>query len=126
MLTGLPMVCSAVGETLPPLRSSTVSPTAVEITEPETEGLNLIEDSIADSPTRPTLIFQWVGVSLTLTLRNALKGNDFYDGNPEKLAKCKAEDLRKINGLGIIGVIIIARAFERMGIIGDAEAWLGG
>ena len=55
---------------------------------------------------------------------NALKGKDVYDGDPEKLAKCKAEDLRKINGLGIKSVGIIACALEGLGLIEDAEEWL--
>ena len=55
---------------------------------------------------------------------NALRGNDFYDGNPGKLANCKPEDLMKIRGLGIKRVGIIARALECMGVIGDAEEWL--
>ena len=52
---------------------------------------------------------------------NALKGNDFYDGDPEKLAKCKLEDLRKIRGLGIKRIDVIAKALESMGVIGNAE-----
>jgi hypothetical protein len=52
---------------------------------------------------------------------NALKGKDVYDGYPEKLAKCKPEDLRKINGLGMKSVIIIACALEGLGLIEDAE-----
>jgi len=55
---------------------------------------------------------------------NALKGNDFYDGDPEKLANYKPEDLMKIRGLGTKGVAVIARALESMGVIGDAEEWL--
>ena len=57
---------------------------------------------------------------------NALKGNDFYDGDPEKLAHYKPEDLMKIRGLGIKRVGIIARALESMGVIGDEEEWLEG
>ena len=57
---------------------------------------------------------------------NALKGNDFYDGDPEKLAHYKPEDLMKIRGLGIKRVGIIARALESMGVIGDEEEWLRG
>lgn len=56
---------------------------------------------------------------------NALNGNDFYDGNPEKLAHYKPGDLMKIRGLGIKSVTVIARALESMGVIGDAEEWLG-
>ena len=55
---------------------------------------------------------------------NALKGKDAYDGDPDKLAKCKPEDIRKINGLGMKSVAVIARALESMGVIGDAEKWL--
>ena len=55
---------------------------------------------------------------------NALKGNDFYDGDPEKLAKYKPEDLMKIRGLGTKRVAVIAKALESMGVIGDAEEWL--
>jgi len=55
---------------------------------------------------------------------NALKCNDFYDGDPEKLANYKSEDLMKIRGLGTKRVGIIARALESMGVIGDAEEWL--
>ena len=55
---------------------------------------------------------------------NALKGDDFYDGDPEKLAKYKPEDLMKIRGLGTKRVAVIAKALESMGVIGDAEEWL--
>jgi hypothetical protein len=55
---------------------------------------------------------------------NALKGKDVYDGDPDKLAKCKPEDLRKINGLGTKSVGIIASALEGLGVIGNAEEWL--
>jgi hypothetical protein len=55
---------------------------------------------------------------------NALKGKDVYDDDPEKLAKCKPEDLRKINGLGTKSVGIIASALEGLGVIGNAEEWL--
>ena len=57
---------------------------------------------------------------------NALKGKDFYDGDPEKLAKYKPEDLMKIRGLGTKRVAVIAKALEGMGLIGDAEEWLMG
>ena len=57
---------------------------------------------------------------------NALRGNDFYDGDPEKLANCNPEDLRKINGLGIKRISVIAKALECMGLISDAEEWLKG
>ena len=56
---------------------------------------------------------------------NALRGNDFYDGDPEKLANCNPEDLRKINGLGIKRISMIAKALECMGFIKDSEEWLG-
>ena len=56
---------------------------------------------------------------------NALRGKDFYDGDPEKLAYCKPEDLMKIRGLGTKRVSVIARALESIGVIGDAEEWLG-
>jgi hypothetical protein len=55
---------------------------------------------------------------------NALKGNDFYDGDPEKLANYKPEDLMEIRGLGIKRVSVIAKALESMGVIGNAEEWL--
>jgi DNA polymerase/3'-5' exonuclease PolX len=55
---------------------------------------------------------------------NALKGNDFYDGDPEKLANYKPEDLMKIRGLGTKRVSVIAKALESMGVIGNAEEWL--
>ena len=55
---------------------------------------------------------------------NALKGNDFYDGDPEKLANYKPNDLMKIRGLGTKRVAVIAKALARMGVIGDAEEWL--
>ena len=57
---------------------------------------------------------------------NALKGKDFYDGDPEKLAKYKPEDLMKIRGLNIKSVAVIAKALESMGVIGEAEKWLRG
>jgi hypothetical protein len=53
-----------------------------------------------------------------------LKGNDLYKGGAEKLARCRAEDIRKTNGLGAKRVAVIARALESMGFIGDAEDWL--
>ena len=56
---------------------------------------------------------------------NALRGSDLYDGNPEKLANCNPEDLRKINGLGIKRIRVIVKALECMGVIKDAEEWLG-
>ena len=55
---------------------------------------------------------------------NALKGNEFYGGDPEKLANYKPEDLRKIRGLGIKSVSVIAKALESIGVIEDAEEWL--
>jgi hypothetical protein len=42
---------------------------------------------------------------------NALKGNDFYDGDPEKLAKFRPTDLRKIGGLGIKSVSVSPQRF---------------
>jgi len=57
---------------------------------------------------------------------NILKGNEFYDGDPEKLANYRAEDIRKINGLGTKRVAVIASALESLGLIEDAEEWLGG
>jgi hypothetical protein len=57
---------------------------------------------------------------------NALKGYDFYDADPEKLAKCKTEELMKIRGLGMKSVAVIARALESMVVIGNAEEWLKG
>jgi len=48
---------------------------------------------------------------------NALRGNDLYDGDPEKLVNCNPEDLRKINGLGIKRISVIAKALECMGLI---------
>ena len=55
---------------------------------------------------------------------NALRGNEFYEGDPEKLAKCKPDDIIKIHGLGIKNVAVIAKVLESMGVIGDAEEWL--
>jgi hypothetical protein len=55
---------------------------------------------------------------------NALKGNDFYDGDPEKLANYKPNDLMKIRGLGTKRVAVIAKALESMGVIGNTEEWL--
>ena len=57
---------------------------------------------------------------------NALRGSDLYDGDPKKLANCKPEDIRKINGLKPKSVAVIAKSFESMGVIGDAEKWLKG
>ena len=57
---------------------------------------------------------------------NALRGNDFYDGDPKKLANYKPEDLMKIRGLNIKSVAVIARALESIGVIGDAQVWLKG
>jgi hypothetical protein len=54
----------------------------------------------------------------------SIKDNDFYDGDPEKVANCEPQDLMKIRGLGTKRVAIIAEALESMGIIGDAEEWL--
>jgi hypothetical protein len=57
---------------------------------------------------------------------NALRCNDHYDGDPEKLAHYRPEEIRKINGLGPKSVSIIANALENMRVIGDAEEWLKG
>ena len=57
---------------------------------------------------------------------NALKGNDFYDCDLKKLANYKPQDLMKIRGLNIKSVGIIASALEGLGLIEDAEEWLGG
>ena len=57
---------------------------------------------------------------------NAIRGSSLYDGDPEKLANRKPEEIRKINGLGPKSVSVIAKALESMGIIGDAEEWLRG
>ena len=55
-----------------------------------------------------------------------MKGNDLYKGGAEKLARCRAEDIRKTNGLNAKRVAVIAKALEILGYIEDAEAWLGG
>jgi 5'-3' exonuclease len=57
---------------------------------------------------------------------NALRGSALYDGDPTKLAYCKPEEIRKINGLGPKSVSVIAKALESMCVIGDAEEWLKG
>ena len=57
---------------------------------------------------------------------NALKANDFYDGDPEKLANYKPNDLMKIRGLGTKRVAVITKALESMGVIGNTEEWLKG
>ena len=57
---------------------------------------------------------------------NILKGNEFYDGDPEKLANYKPNDLMKIRELGTKSVYVIVKALESMGVIGDAEEWLKG
>ncbi len=57
---------------------------------------------------------------------NALRSNDLYNGNPEKLANYKPEDIRKLNGLGPKSVAVIAKSLESMGVIGDAGEWLKG
>ena len=66
----------------------------------------------------------WMGDATRIL--NALKGNDFYDGDPEKLANYKPEDLMKIRGLNVKSVAVIARALESIGVIGDAKEWLRG
>jgi len=53
------------------------------------------------------------------------KGNDFYDGDPEKRANYKPQDLMKIRGLGMKSVAVIAKALKSIGVIGHAEEWLG-
>jgi hypothetical protein len=55
---------------------------------------------------------------------NALKGSNFYNGDPRKLAVRMPEEIRKINGLGPKSVSVIAKALESMGVIKDAEKWL--
>ena len=57
---------------------------------------------------------------------NILKGNEFYDGDPRKLANYKAEEIRKINGLGPKSVSVSAEALESMGVIEDANECLKG
>ena len=57
-------------------------------------------------------------LSVATRILNALKGNDFYDGDPEKLANYKPEDLMKIRGLGMKSVAVIARALEASGLSG--------
>ena len=57
---------------------------------------------------------------------NVLKGNDYYDSDPGKLAKCNPEDLIKIRGLGVKSVSVIAKALESIGVIRDAGEWLKG
>ena len=80
--------------------------------------LKLIEDPFA------LKIMELSRLADATIILNALRGNDFYDGNLGKLANCKPEDLMKIRGLGIKRVGIIARALECMGVIGDPEEWL--
>lgn len=55
---------------------------------------------------------------------NALRGKDIYDGDPVKLANYKPEDLMKIRGLGSKSIALIAKALERLGVMGNAEEWL--
>jgi hypothetical protein len=43
-----------------------------------------------------------------------------------KLANCKPEEIRKINGLGTKSVAVIAQALESLGVIVDEEEWLRG
>ena len=81
---------------------------------------NLLEDPLA------LKIKELSRISDATRILNALKGNEFYDGDPEKLANYKPEDIRKINGLGKKRVAVIARALESMGVIGDADEWLMG
>ena len=55
---------------------------------------------------------------------NALRGNDIYDGDPEKLANCKPEDLMKIRGLSTKSISAIAKTLESLGVIENAKKWL--
>jgi hypothetical protein len=55
---------------------------------------------------------------------NALRGKEFYDGDPEKLANFSPEDLRKIRGLGPKSIAVIANALESVRFIRSAEEWL--
>jgi hypothetical protein len=80
--------------------------------------LKLLEDPLAQK------IKELSCLSDATRILNALKGNDFYDGDPEKLADYKPKDLMKIRGLGTKRIAVIAKALERMGVIGDAEEWL--
>ena len=82
--------------------------------------LKLLEDPLAQK------IEELSRLGDATRILNALKGNDFYDGDPEKLANNKPEDLMKIRGLGIKSVAVIGKALGSMGIIGDAEEWLRG
>jgi hypothetical protein len=80
--------------------------------------LKLLEDPLAQK------IKELSRLSDSTRILNALKGNDFYDGDSEKLANYKPKDLIKIRGLGTKRIAVIAKALERMGVIGDAEEWL--
>ena len=82
--------------------------------------LKLIEDPFA------LKIKELSRMSDATRILNALKGNDFYDGDSEKLANYKPEDMRKLNGLGMKSVSVIAKALESIGVIGNAEKWLEG
>ena len=81
--------------------------------------LKLMEDPFA------LKIKELIRLGEATRILNALKGNEFYDGDPGKLANCKPEDIRKINGLGIKSVAVIAKALESIWVIGDANEWLG-
>ena len=80
--------------------------------------LKLLEDPLAQK------IEELSRLGDATRILNALKGNEFYDGVPEKMANHKPEDLMKIRGLNIKSVAVIARALESMGVIEDAEEWL--
>ena len=67
-----------------------------------------------------------MGGSIRVVIDNILKGNEFYDGDHEKLANYKPEGLMKIRGLGTLRVVVIAKALESMAVIGNAEDWFKG
>jgi DNA-directed RNA polymerase alpha subunit len=82
--------------------------------------LKLLEDPLA------LKIKELSRLSDATRILNALKGNDFYDGDPQNLAHYKPEDLMKIRGLGMKSVAVIAEALESIGVIRNAEEWLKG
>jgi hypothetical protein len=82
--------------------------------------LKLLEDPFAQK------IKEMSRLADATRILNALKGNDFYDDDPEKLANYKPEDLMKIRGLSTKRVSVIAKALGSIGVIGDAEEWLKG
>lgn len=55
---------------------------------------------------------------------NVLRGNEFYDGDPEKPANYSPEDLRKIRELGMKSTDVIANAFEGIQFIGNVGEWV--